>query len=59
LQERLRNRKTESESQIALRIAKATQELTKASEYDVVLVNTHLETVQKELYDLVWRFVNR
>lgn len=58
LQERLRDRKTESDAQISMRIAKATQELTKASEYDAVLVNAHLETAQKEIYALVSRFIN-
>ena len=59
LEKRLRNRKTESEEKIAIRIAKASKELTTAHEFDKIISNTDLEVAKKEAYTLVHDFINK
>ena len=48
MEQRLRNRKTESESKIKERVAKAEKELQFAKDFDVILLNDVLEEAQKE-----------
>ena len=57
LEKRLRNRKTESEDKIAMRLAKATRELTTASKFDAIIENTDLETAKKKAYELAHDFI--
>ena len=57
LEQRLRNRSSETEDKIAVRIAKATAEMTFAPKFDVVLVNDHLETALAEAEQLVRSFL--
>ena len=57
LEQRLRNRSSETEDKIAVRVAKATAEMTFAPKFDVVLVNDHLETALAEAEQLVRSFL--
>ena len=58
LENRLRNRKTDSEEKIQERLAKATKELSYQDKFDVILVNDNLALAQKEAYDLVSKFIS-
>ena len=49
LEKRLRNRKTEDEASIMLRMANAAQELALAPQYDVRVVNDELDAAVKDL----------
>ncbi|MES2556804.1 MAG: guanylate kinase [Bacteroidota bacterium] len=57
LEERLRGRSTESDEKIAIRLAKAKQELASASQFDVVLVNDQLERACAEAEEIVHQFL--
>lgn len=57
LENRLRNRNTESEEKLKMRISKAEQELLLAPQFDTVLVNENLEESKKEMVDLVNTFL--
>ncbi len=57
MEERLRNRKTDSEEKIRERVAKATKEMKFAKDFDVILVNDVLEDAQKEAYQLIADFL--
>lgn len=59
LERRLRFRQTESDEKIAMRLAKAEREISRAPEFDVILENHDLETAKEEAYQLVNQFVNR
>lgn len=54
---RLKQRKTESESKINMRIAKASVELATAPQFDKIIKNYDLDTAKQEAYDLVASFV--
>ena len=58
LENRLRNRKTDSEEKIQERLAKATKELSYQNQFDIILVNDDLNLAQKEAYDLVSKFIS-
>jgi len=58
LENRLRNRKTDSEEKILQRLDKATSELAYQDKFDVILINDELEKAQKEAYDLVSKFIS-
>lgn len=55
---RLKNRKTETEDKINMRVAKASAELATAPLFDVIVVNDDLEKALKESEKLVSNFVN-
>lgn len=57
LRERLLARCTESDEKIAARIAKAEYELTFAPQFDVILINDHLEKTLKEAEKIVCDFL--
>lgn len=59
LEKRLRNRKTESEEKIQMRLAKAERELNKAANFDVILKNDNLEVAKNDAFDLVANFVRK
>jgi len=59
MEQRLRNRKTESESKIKERVAKAAKELQFAKDFDVILLNDILEDTQKKAYKLVKEFLEK
>lgn len=54
---RLKQRKTESEDKINMRIAKASVELATAPQFDQIIKNYDLDTAKQEAYDLVAAFV--
>ena len=56
LGQRLRNRGTETEEQIALRLTKAQWELTQAPDFDHVLVNDDLDRATAEALDVIKAF---
>lgn len=58
LEERLRNRNTDSHEMIQTRIQKATEEITYASRFDYVIVNDDLEEACEEAYNKIRSFLN-
>ncbi len=56
--ERLRNRHTENEESLHMRIARASEELKWAPRFDVILVNDHLEDALKQAEKIVGEFLN-
>lgn len=59
LERRLRGRATDSEDVIAKRVAKAEFELSKASEFDHVVVNDDLDTAVNETIDIINAFLDK
>ncbi len=57
LRTRLKNRSTETEEKIAMRIAKAEHELSFADKFDVVVVNENIEKAVIEAEKLVHNFI--
>lgn len=57
LEERLRNRKTETEERIQLRIAKAKKEMESAVEFDAIIINDDLNSAFLKAEELVGNFV--
>lgn len=55
---RLKNRKTESEEKINMRIAKASVELATAPQFDKIIKNYDLETALAEAEELVKNFIH-
>lgn len=58
LEERLRGRSTESEEKITMRLSKAKQELSRAQEFDYILLNDNLEKACAEARTVVQQFLN-
>ncbi len=58
LEKRLRHRSTETEEKIQTRLAKAKLELSHADQFDVILLNDHLETACEEAKQLVKEFIH-
>ncbi|MDP5043999.1 MULTISPECIES: guanylate kinase [unclassified Leeuwenhoekiella] len=54
---RLKNRKTESEDRINMRVAKASIELATAPQFDHIIENNDLDVALEEAYNLVEKFV--
>ncbi|MBE6211218.1 MAG: guanylate kinase [Rikenellaceae bacterium] len=59
LERRLRGRATDSEEVIAKRVAKAEFELSKAPEFDHVVVNDDLDTAVNETIDIINDFLDK
>jgi len=59
MEQRLRDRKTETEAKIKERVAKAAKELAFAKDFDLILINDVLEDAQKEAYNLVKDFLEK
>lgn len=59
LEKRLRNRSTESEEKIQTRLNKAQQELARANEFDVIIINDQLDKAVKETIATVKAFLNQ
>ncbi len=59
LERRLRGRATDSEEVIAKRVAKAEFELSKASEFDHVVVNDDLDVAVDETIDIINAFLDK
>lgn len=59
MEQRLRNRKTETEDKIMERLNKAEKELRFAKEFDFILINDNLETAKKDAERLVDSFLKK
>jgi len=59
LKRRLKQRSTESDDKINMRIAKASVELATAPQFDTIIKNYDLDTAKEEAYQLVKAFVNK
>ncbi|MNY45448.1 guanylate kinase [compost metagenome] len=59
LKRRLKERSTESEDKINMRIAKASVELATAPQFDTIIKNYDLDTAKEEAYQLVKEFVSK
>lgn len=59
LEKRLRNRKTETEEKIAMRIAKASRELNMATVFDTIIENANLEDAKNEAFRQVYDFIDK
>jgi guanylate kinase len=59
LEERLRNRKTDSEEKIQIRLAKSIQELKQATEFDVIIENDVLEEAIEKAKNKVNEFITQ
>ncbi|MFK8043915.1 MAG: guanylate kinase [Crocinitomicaceae bacterium] len=57
LEQRLKNRRTETDEQIKMRLDKANEELSHANEFDYVLLNDNLETACTEVKEVVNQFL--
>lgn len=58
LKRRLKERSTESEDKINMRIAKAHVELATAPQFDTIIKNYDLDTAKEEAYQLVKEFIS-
>lgn len=58
LAERLRQRGTDSEEKIAMRLTKAETELVRAADFDYIILNDDLETAKNEVEKAVMNFLN-
>lgn len=58
LRNRLKNRSTETEDKIQMRIAKAEHELSFASQFDIILINDNLENACEEAKRIVSNFLD-
>ncbi|MBP9792667.1 MAG: guanylate kinase [Flavobacterium sp.] len=59
LKRRLKERSTESDDKINMRIAKAHVELATAPQFDVIIKNYDLDVAKEEAYELVKNFVEK
>ena len=59
LKRRLKQRSTESEDKINMRISKASVELATAPQFDTIIKNYDLEVAKQDAYQLVKDFVNK
>lgn len=59
LEERLRNRKTDSEEKIQIRIAKSIQELESATDFDVIIENDVLAEAIEQARNIVTEFISK
>jgi len=59
LQKRLKNRKTESEEKIAMRVAKASTEMATAPQFDIIVENVDLEVAMQQSEVIVRDFINK
>lgn len=57
LRKRLEHRSTDTEENIAMRVAKAGKEMEVANQFDAIVVNDDLETAVKEAISLVKNFI--
>lgn len=57
LEQRLRNRGTESEESLKTRLKRAKKEITYADKFDRVVINDKIETAYSEIKDAVHKFI--
>jgi guanylate kinase len=58
LEQRLKNRSTDSPETIAKRMEKAKWEMSFAPQFDVVVVNDNLEEARRNIYSVVEQFLS-
>ena len=58
MEQRLRDRGTESKEKIAERVAKASEELSYTKDFDEILINDNLEKAKEDAFSLVSSFIN-
>lgn len=58
LENRLRQRGTDSEEKIQTRLGKAKEELARAPEFDVVVINDNLDKATKEAHEIIKTFLD-
>ena len=58
MEQRLRDRGTDSEEKIVERVAKASEELSYAKDFDVILINDNLKKATEGAFSLVSNFIN-
>lgn len=58
LEQRLKNRRTETKQQIEMRLNKAKEELSYANQFDYVLLNDNLEKACYEIKKIILDFIN-
>jgi len=58
LEQRLRNRGTESEDSLEIRLKRAEKEITYADKFDRVVVNDKIETAYSKIYQAVQNFIS-
>jgi guanylate kinase len=58
LVKRLKNRGTENEESLKRRIEKANFELSFEKDFDITIINNHLEEAQTEAAQIIWNFIN-
>ncbi|HIP35806.1 MAG TPA: guanylate kinase [Crocinitomix sp.] len=58
LEQRLKNRRTETKQQIEMRLNKAKEELSYANQFDYVLLNDNLEKACYEIKKIILAFIN-
>jgi guanylate kinase len=59
LKKRLKNRSTETEEKIKMRIEKAEHELSFANQFDIIIVNDNLEEALEEAKTIITNFLNQ
>ncbi len=59
LKQRLKQRATDDDREIATRLAKAKNELTFADQFDVIIINDDLKKAKKQTLEAVQNFLNR
>lgn len=59
LEDRLRNRGTESDQSLSLRLKRAKKEIDYAGKFDVVVVNDKIETAYSEIKTAVEQFISK
>lgn len=59
LEKRLRNRQTEGEEKIRMRVEKASKELETASLFDVIIENQDLDQAKQDAYRIVKEFIGQ
>ena len=57
LKERLKNRQTETDEQIQMRIGKAEEEVSHADKFDYILLNDNLDKARQEAEELIRQFL--
>ena len=59
LEKRLRNRNTESEDKIIMRVEKAVEEMKSATKFDVIIENNQLEVAKQSALELIKTFISK
>jgi len=57
IEQRLRNRKTEREQDILIRLAKIKEEINYKNEFDLIIINTDLEKTKKEIISRIKEYL--